>query len=440
MCVGQDIGISFLPVHAVGKFLPEFALLSLGILDAVHQRIVVVEFHHARTASKGATHLAHHAIVAHILRHVAEIGEDEPVGHQRVDGAKWRTLYIVLINKAVTIGDPFLTVGAHTDFAIVIFLAPCSIGDVIPERRSPRSHSGIVEDVGPLLAHVVLNADDGLAVFKSGVGQVGTYGGELGADAVELEEAEVILLNHVVATSHKVVIIFAVAELHAALSLPVVAAVSAAGAISANWSEPGTDACAHLFCQIVFRRESIGEVAVESPRAVFVPTVVPNEGNGFLAVFVIEIGFPMFDDVGTLCIGHIASVIALGAIHTAISLGIVAVDVQFIPGNINWHCTPRHCTLALAVCQERTTLLPRSDQADHGTDIPCFSLLQRGVAPPITLHGHLCRGKHVERVDLGVVQRDTARGSHGIVFLRHQHAQGAFALLRNPEAIGVAFF
>lgn len=62
------------------------------------------------------------------------------------------------------------------------------------ERQCPCTRRGVAEYVVAFLAHVVFNSYYGLAVLQPGIGQVGSHGSRLCADAVVFEESEVIFV------------------------------------------------------------------------------------------------------------------------------------------------------------------------------------------------------------------------------------------------------
>ena len=340
--VGQHVGVAFLPVDAVGNLLPERAG-GVGVVgDGVGQVIVVVEFDHARAAGEGAAQFAHHARVVSVLC-ATELREDETVGHQRVDGAEGRVGHVVLVNEVVAVGDPLLAVGALVaHIVIVVLLSPYGIGELEPEGRSPGAHGGVEEHVGLDGADVALDADDALGIFNTRVAGVGTYGRELGRNAVELEEVEAVVSQHVGAGIDEGLVVGGVGELHAALSVPEGAAVATRSAVAAHGTEPGAEAAAHLLCHGVGFGEAVGEVGVEAPGAVFVPAVVPEEGLHLLAILVEEVGLPLLHDILALADSHVGRVV----------LGVVAVDVELIPRDVAGEGSPGHSTLAFAVGEE----------------------------------------------------------------------------------------
>ncbi len=439
--VGKHVGVLCLPVNQVGNLLPEIAL-ALRVGDVVESLVVGVELYHARAAAKGAAHLANDAVIVHRLGNGAVGAEYHAVGHQRVDGADRRVLHEVLVNEAVAVGNPLLAVVAHANLSEVAFLTPYGIGDVEPEGRSPGTHSRVVEDVGTGLAHLVLDGDDGLAVLDAGVGEVGPYCRSLRADAVKLEEAEVVLLYHVLAAVDKVVVVRLVAQLHAAAVVPVLAAVVAACAVTSHRTEPCADAAAHLLREVVYRGEAVGEVAVESPGAVSVPAVVPYVSHGGLAVNVVELGLPLVQHVNALVDVHVGRVVALrvvgvgGIVVAAVAHSVVAVNVQLIPGDINRHCTPGHCTLALAVGEERTALLSLCHQTYDGAYVPVLVRGKGCGAVPVALDGYFRRSNHVQRVHNGVRHAYLARGGKLVRLFGNKQTQLVVALCGDEERVG----
>ena len=83
--VRQDILLCLLPFDALGQVTPQGA-----VVDAVHQGEVGIDLYHPAAAGEGAAHLADDVVVvlAHIRHATTVLGEDEAVGHQRVDGAE----------------------------------------------------------------------------------------------------------------------------------------------------------------------------------------------------------------------------------------------------------------------------------------------------------------------------------------------------------------
>ena len=80
-----------------------------------------------------------------------------------------------------------------------------------PEGWSPCADSCVVEYVGACLANVALDADNSLSIFDTSVTRIRTISRALRADTVELEESEIVLLNHVVAAVDKVVVVVLIA-------------------------------------------------------------------------------------------------------------------------------------------------------------------------------------------------------------------------------------
>ena len=130
MCVHEHIGIVFLPLDEVCKVCPQAA-----VLNAVHQVVVVVEFHQTATACKGTTQFVQYRLVVAWVRcWRTELGEDETVSHQCVDRTDGRVGYVVLIYETVAIGDPVLaSVGVVACLTVIVLLTPCSICDLVPE-------------------------------------------------------------------------------------------------------------------------------------------------------------------------------------------------------------------------------------------------------------------------------------------------------------------
>ena len=239
--IGQHIGIVFLPLQALCKVAPQ-----TSTMDAIHQRVVVVEFHHTRTTSEGTTEFAHDAVIVTRFGDIAKIGEDESMRHQRVDGTDRRVLHKVLVHQAVAISDPLFTVGALvSDFTIVIFLTPHRIGVLEPERRCPGAHCSVEENVGPDgFAHHAFCIDDTFCILIA-IGIVfGASSREEITDTIKLEEAEIIvaLVAEVGDCFGEDLVVFRVRELHATLPVPVSPAVVTTLSITTNRPKPSTDA------------------------------------------------------------------------------------------------------------------------------------------------------------------------------------------------------
>ena len=124
MCIHQHVGVILLPLDEVGKVCPQATAL-----DAVHQLVVVIEFHQAATAGKGTTHFVQHRLVVALVScWRTELGKDESVGHQCVDGADGRVGNVVLVNQVVAVSDPVLALGGIVANAVVVvLLTPCGI-------------------------------------------------------------------------------------------------------------------------------------------------------------------------------------------------------------------------------------------------------------------------------------------------------------------------
>ena len=88
---------------------------------------------------------------------------------------------------------------------------------------------------------------------------------------------------------------------------------------------------------------------MECPCTVVVPSVVDYEILRSHVVAVPEAALPVCHYVEHAVGSHISILSARSRV--------VAVDVELIPADVAWVSTPRHCTLALRVSQERTTLL-----------------------------------------------------------------------------------
>ena len=129
MGIWQHIGILLLPLDAVGDIAPESTAI-----DAVQLVFVAIEFHHARTAGKGAADFAEHTGIVKVRGHITIGCNDDAVGHQCVDRTEGRVLHIVLIYEAVAIGDPILAVGgAVANLSVVLLLSPSGISEAVPE-------------------------------------------------------------------------------------------------------------------------------------------------------------------------------------------------------------------------------------------------------------------------------------------------------------------
>ena len=102
-----------------------------------------------------------------------------------------------------------------------------------PEGRSPCTHGSVKEDVGTCLAHGTFYADDSFSILNAGVTLIRSESCTLCADAVKLEEAEIVIANHVVAAVNEVVVICLIAQLHTATVFPILATISAATAVTA---------------------------------------------------------------------------------------------------------------------------------------------------------------------------------------------------------------
>ena len=323
------------------------------------------------------------------------------MGHEGVDGAEGGVLHKVLIDEAVAIGNPLFAVVAHPDFAEVALLAPHGIGHVEPEGGCPRADGGVEEDVFlDVAAHHAFGADDALGIFFAHGAGVGPYGTELGTDAVELEEAEVIaaVFAEVDDGVGEHLVVGGVGELHASLAGPILAAVVAALPVAPDRAEPSPDAGTHLPRQTVALLEAVGEVGVERPRAVVVPTVVPDEGIDVFAVAVEELFLPLAHHLVTLGVVHVAGVVGV----------VVAVDVELVPRDVGRHGAPRHGTLTLIVGQEGTARLTGGDEADHGTHLPRAAGSERGVAAPGAEDGRGDGSGQMEGVAEHEVEADVA--------------------------------
>ena len=126
--------------------------------------------------------------------------------------------------------------------------------------------------------------------------------------------------------------------------------------------------------------EPVGEVAVEAPVLVIVPSVVPYEHFRSHVVLVIEFGFPLIDNFQTVRGLHVVFWVA----------GIITVYAKLVPRVVEGIGTPGHCTLALTISQERTALLTGSHDSHHGTHVPGLATLQSGGTAPEALKGLTC--------------------------------------------------
>ena len=259
--------------------------------------------------------------------------------HQCIDRTDRRVLNVVLVNEAVAVSDPLFAVDrVVTSFAVVIFLTPSSISDLVPERRCPSTYSSVEEDIfAEFFANVAFEADDTFSIFVTYVACIRTCSRELSRDTVELEEAIVTLVLHeVVSSIFEYLIVSRVRQLHTTLAAPVVAAIVTTSTVTTYRTEPCTYASTHLLSRSSDVAHFIGESAVECPSTVVVPTVVDDECSRTFAVLVEEVGLPVIQYVEHLVSVHVFSRIG----------SIVAVDVQFVPRDVAWESTPGHCTFA----------------------------------------------------------------------------------------------
>ena len=320
------------------------------------------------------------------------------MGHQSVDRAEWGTLGKDFINHIVAIGYPLFAVGTCiADKLAVGILSPYSIAIMEPEWRCPCTHSCIKEYIGTCFAHLSFYTDNTFCIFNTSVSLVRSEGCTLSTDTIELKEAEIVIVYHAFAAVNEVVVIRFIAQLHTSTVVPVVATISAATTIASDRSEPSTNAYAHALSQVVFAGKTIWKVWVESPCAISIPTIIEYKGIRGFAIYIVELFLPVFHHVNALCGGHVLGVVTLrvvrvrSIIHTTITYGIVAVNIEFVPRIVKWKCTPRYCTLTFAISQERTTSLSGSYQTYNSANLPRLVLLECSVASPISLHSHLCR-------------------------------------------------
>ena len=319
MHVGQDIFLRLLPADALGEVAPELA----GI-DAVHQREVGIDLHHAAATGKGTTQFAHDVgiVAAHVGNTPAVLREHKAVRHQGVDGTEGRVLHEVLIDEAVAVGNPlFACVALVAYCAPVVLLPPDGIGHLEPEGRRPRADARIEEHVGLHLAQLQFDVDDALGILFARRTGIRSGCAELAADAVELEVVEVVVVEHEARAVEEDVVVGRIGELHAALAVPVVATVVAALPVATHRAEPCANLRVHAPSLVAEFLEAIGEVRVELPSAILVPAVVPHEGADAYAVLVEEVQLPLVEDFEALCLVEVRGVVRV----------VVAVDVQLEP-------------------------------------------------------------------------------------------------------------
>ena len=259
------------------------------------------------------------------------------MGHQSVDGTDGRISNIVLVNQVVTIGNPVLAlVAVVANLVVVVLLTPCSIGNLVPEGRSPSTYGGVEEDIlAELLTYVTLQTDDALGILVAYVAIVGTYRRELARDAVELEEyivvatelialCAILVADEVVCSILECLVVTGIRELHATLVAPVLAAIVTALSITAHGAEPCTDASTHFLGCLGHVAQLVGETAVEGPFAIEVPAIVDNEHLGRHAIAVVELSLPLSH--------YVEHVYGLGVVQmlTARS-SVVAVNLELVP-------------------------------------------------------------------------------------------------------------
>ena len=69
-------------------------------------------------------------------------------------------------------------------------------------------------------------------------------------------------------------------------------------------------------------------------------------------------------------------------------LGVVAVDVEFIPRDVYRHRSPRHGAFAFAIRQKRAACLVRGNQAHHSTHLPRLVGREHIASVPIARDGY----------------------------------------------------
>ena len=152
--------------------------------------------------------------------------------------------------QSVTIGNPAFAVAALVAcFTIVPFLTPHSVSVLEPERRSPSANCGVEENVGfDVLAHHAFSADNALCVFFSHRASVRSHGRELCADAVKLEESEIIatLVAQIGDGARECFVILRIGKLHTSFALPEVATIVATLSVATHRAQPRTNARTHF--------------------------------------------------------------------------------------------------------------------------------------------------------------------------------------------------
>ena len=152
--------------------------------------------------------------------------------------------------QSVTIGNPSFAVAALVAcFTIIPFLTPHSVSILEPEGRSPSAHCGVKENVGfDVFTHHTFRADNALCVFFSHCAIVRPHGRELCADAVKLEESEIIatLVAQIGDGARECFVILRIRKLHTSLSFPKIAAIVATLSIATHRAQPRTNARTHF--------------------------------------------------------------------------------------------------------------------------------------------------------------------------------------------------
>ena len=127
---------------------------------------------------------------------------------------------------------------------------------------------------------------------------------ELGGNAVELEVAHVIVLNHVLASAHKGIEVYRVGQLEVrnlvlrVSLIPVLDAHALTGAVTTYGAQPCAHAATHGSGNLINLAETVGEANVEIPQAIeIIPAVVNHVGINLSATLFIQLLLPSVDDV-----------------------------------------------------------------------------------------------------------------------------------------------